>query len=47
MTLNELVQYVRKALPNASVGEDNDGQVVIYTDKRLDGEAENLVSFPE
>jgi hypothetical protein len=46
MTLNEMLNIIRQALPNASVGEDNDGQVVIYTDKRLDSQ-ENLVPIEE
>lgn len=46
MTLNEMLNIIRQVLPNASVGEDNDGQVVIYTDKRLDSQ-ENLVPIEE
>jgi len=46
MTLNEMLNRVREILPNASVGEDNDGQIVIYTDKVIDSR-ENLVSIVE
>lgn len=31
MTMNELLSRIQEILPNASVGEDNDGQIVIYT----------------
>lgn len=30
-TFNELLTQVLSIIPNASVGEDNDGQLVIYT----------------
>jgi hypothetical protein len=33
-TLDELVNWVGDNLPNATIGEDNDGQLVIYTDLR-------------
>jgi hypothetical protein len=33
-TLDELLNWIGDALPNATVGEDNDGQLVIYTDDR-------------
>lgn len=31
MNYNELVQQVLNILPSASFGEDNDGQLIIYT----------------
>lgn len=30
-TFNELLTQVLSIIPNASVGEDNDGQLIIYT----------------
>jgi hypothetical protein len=30
-SLQELVEYLGEYLPEATVGEDNDGQLVIYT----------------
>lgn len=30
-TLTELMQYIGEYLPDATIGEDNDGQLVIYT----------------
>ena len=45
MTLNDLMTILRdNGLHGASVGEDNDGQIVIYTDKKLDRN-ETLVPF--
>lgn len=42
-TLEDLLSLFLPLLPEATVGDDNDGQVVIYTNLRLDGEA--LVPF--
>ena len=46
MKYDELVKRITKILPNASFGDDNDGQVVIYTDLRLpmDDKLDELVS---
>lgn len=33
MTFNELVAEIIKSIPNATFGEDSDGQIVIYTGK--------------
>jgi hypothetical protein len=41
---NEAVAEVLKVFPNATFDEDNDGQIIIYTDKRLDPR-ERLVDF--
>ena len=30
-TTNDLLRAILKILPHASIGEDNDGQIVIYT----------------
>jgi len=34
MTFNELYAAILEVLPNAEIGEDNEGQVVIYTGLR-------------
>lgn len=31
LSMNELMRMVLDILPNASFGEDNDGQIVIYS----------------
>lgn len=38
-TFADLMKLIAGPLPNATIGEDNDGQIVIYTDvrKRADG----------
>jgi len=41
---NKAVTEVLRVFPNATFDEDNDGQVIIYTDKRLDSK-ENLIDF--
>ena len=33
-TFCELMNWIGEALPNATIGEDNEGQLVIYTDLR-------------
>ena len=45
MTLQELMVAIDKILPGAQIGEDNDGQIVIYTD--LMEKDEKLVKFEE
>ncbi len=35
MTLDEVFEYVTFVLPNATIEEDNDGQLVIYTGVKL------------
>lgn len=34
MTYVELAQAIAAILPNATFGEDNDGQIVVYTNLR-------------
>lgn len=34
MTYTELVNVITTALPDASFGEDNDGQLIVYTNKK-------------
>lgn len=38
MTLAELLSIILPLMPEAEVGEDNDGQIVIYT---------NLIEMPD
>lgn len=38
MTLDQLLSIILPLMPDATVGEDNDGQVVIYT---------NLIEMPD
>jgi hypothetical protein len=52
MTFNEFMQKMLDAFPQAQVGEDNDGQLVIYTNLKIDpssdhssGDTELVVSF--
>lgn len=35
MTTHELLNKILGLCPNATLGEDNDGQIVIYTDMRI------------
>ena len=44
MKFNKVVTEVLKVFPNATFDEDNDGQVIIYTDKRLNAQ-DKLVDF--
>ena len=44
LTREEMERRIRKVLPGASFDEDNDGQIVIYTDK-MDGEDGKLIDF--
>jgi len=37
MTLDELMQKVLEILPDASFGEDEEGQVIIYTNLQQTG----------
>lgn len=44
MDLSTAMGRVMDIFPNASVGEDNDGQIIIYTDMTVDS-TETLVPF--
>lgn len=44
MTLNEIVSLLAAKGVPVTVGEDNDGQVMIYTNRKLD-ENETLIPF--
>ena len=46
MTLQELVNKLREHIPNLQVGEDNDGQIVVYTNKKI-VEGETLAEMEE
>jgi hypothetical protein len=42
---DDMVGRILKVFPNATFDQDSDGQVIIYTDMRLD--SENLISFTD
>lgn len=48
MKYDDLMRAVLAILPNAQLGEDNDGQIVVYTDKKAgpDGEVQDLDGSP-
>jgi hypothetical protein len=46
MDMDELMREVLKTFPKADVGEDNDGQLVIYTNLTLDAN-QNVVPFKD
>ena len=53
MNLSEAMNVVRQVFPNATVGDDLDGQVIIYTGMVLAGgdgsqrHPDELIPFPE
>lgn len=51
MTFDEMLMKVRKIFPNATIGEDLEGQYVVYTDMMWDTSTENkeelIVPFVE
>lgn len=44
MKLNEVYGQILSIFPNATLDEDNDGQIIIYTDNSVDAQ-DNLVPF--
>lgn len=40
MTFDELLREILKILPNAQVDEDEDGQLIVYTNKVVDADDE-------
>ncbi len=46
MTDNEFMQKVLAAFPNAEVGDDNEGQLVIYTNLCYDADG-NVIEMEE
>lgn len=42
MTYDELVKAILAILPDATFGDDNGGQIVIYTDLKLGTDRETL-----
>lgn len=46
MDMNDVLNHIRQVLPNASIGEDEDGQIVIYTDCHSP-DGDSLVPFDE
>lgn len=45
MNLGEMMNQIRTILPNATVGEDSDGQLIIYTEKIL-GKFDEVCDLP-
>ena len=44
MTFDEMLQKVLEIFPNAQADEDNEGQLVIYTDRQVNKDG-NVVQF--
>jgi len=40
-SLNELINHIRQLAPGASVDEDNEGQLVVYTNLCMPGRSDN------
>lgn len=38
MTENEAISKLLEIFPNMTLGEDNDGQLIVYTDTRIDAD---------
>lgn len=47
MTIEDLMRFILEILPNATVGEDNDGQVVVYTNLKSVSSDGHLVDMDE
>lgn len=47
MSYDDLYRKILKLLPEAETGEDNGGQLVIYTNKKLDDDRQTVVNFTE
>lgn len=46
-TANDLMEHVMKMCPNATIDEDNDGQIVIYTNLIMISSDEHLIDMDE
>lgn len=46
MTLDEFLSVVLLLIPEAEVGEDNDGQLIIYTNLTLNADG-NIETMPD
>ena len=44
MTFDELRKAILEVLPAAQVGEDNHGQIIVYTDMMIDTTGTSLVN---
>lgn len=40
MTENEMIAKLLEIFPNMSIGEDNDGQLIVYTDMQLSADSQ-------
>lgn len=47
VTIDDIMRSVLEILPNATVGEDSDGQVVIYTNLRTISSDGHVVDMGE
>lgn len=47
MTFDEFMSKVVATFPNADVGEDNEGQLVIYTGLQFDKDTRTVERIPE
>jgi len=49
MTFDDLYRAIRTLLPEATMEEDNEGQLIVYTDRMIDphGDGEKLISFTD
>lgn len=47
MTVDDAMRAVLAVFPTATVGSDNDGQLVVYTDCRVNGDFELVPFEPE
>ena len=45
MSFKDVVKHISEIFPNASFGDDNDGQLLIYTDMKLDAQ-DNIIPLP-
>jgi hypothetical protein len=47
MTWEELIEEINKLLPGATFGDDNEGQIIIYTNLKVDHDNEHLVDMDD
>jgi hypothetical protein len=47
MTVDDAMRALLAVFPNATVGSDNDGQLVVYTDCRVNEDFELVPFAPE
>jgi hypothetical protein len=47
MILNELMNKIREILPSVTVGQDDDGQIIIYTNCNMLKDSQELIPFED